>query len=189
MQSTQTYSIFFEACLLLAVALTLISFALSFIISEKYSWGVSIIAPLLLLLSAISALVVFFSVQDDQPYRISVDWFAIADHTITAGIFVNVLAGTMLLVVNVISCLVHLYSIGYMAGDAGIRRYFAMLGLFTFSMIVIVLADDLLVLFVGWELVGFSSYMLIGHWKEKPEPPRAAKKPFLPPTLNSNFKL
>jgi NADH-quinone oxidoreductase subunit L len=66
-----------------------------------------------------------------------------------------------------------------MAGDASLRKYFAMLGLFTFSMLAIVLADNLLLLFVGWELVGFSSYMLIGHWKEKPEAARAAKKAFI----------
>ena len=85
----------------------------------------------------------------------------------------------MLLVVSFISFLVHVYSIGYMAGDAGIRRYFSMLGLFTFSMLGIVIADNLLLLFIFWELVGFSSYMLIGHWKERPEAARAAKKAFI----------
>ena len=85
----------------------------------------------------------------------------------------------MLLVVTFISFLVHVYSIGYMAGDRSLRRYFAMLGLFTFSMLIIVVADNLLLLFVGWELVGFSSYMLIGHWKEKPSAAKAAKKAFI----------
>ena len=103
----------------------------------------------------------------------------IGDHTFSAGVFVNILSATMLLVVTFISFLVHVYSIGYMAGDASLRKYFAMLGLFTFSMLAIVLADNLLLLFVGWELVGFSSYMLIGHWKEKPEAARAAKKAFI----------
>jgi NADH-quinone oxidoreductase subunit L len=106
-------------------------------------------------------------------------WFTIADHNFIAGMLVNNLSATMMLVVTFISFLVHLYSIGYMAGDASLRKYFAMLGLFTFSMLGIVLADNLLLLFVGWELVGFSSYMLIGHWKEKPEAARAAKKAFV----------
>lgn len=85
----------------------------------------------------------------------------------------------MLLIVTFISALVHIYSVGYMAGDVSIRKYFAMLGFFTFSMLCIVLADNLLLLFVGWELVGFSSYMLIGHWKEKPQAARAAKNAFI----------
>ena len=85
----------------------------------------------------------------------------------------------MLMVVTSISFLVHLYSIGYMAGDAGIRRYYAMLGFFTFSMLGIVLADNLLMIFIFWELVSFSSYMLIGHWKEKAEASSAATKAFM----------
>ena len=124
-------------------------------------------------------MVVFFAIQDELPYHFVTTWFLIGDHTFSAGVFVNILSATMLLVVTFISFLVHLYSIGYMAGDASLRKYFAMLGLFTFSMLAIVLADNLLLLFVGWELVGFSSYMLIGHWKEKPEAARAAKKAFM----------
>jgi NADH-quinone oxidoreductase subunit L len=161
------------------VALPLASFIVSFVISEKYSWVVSITAPLLLLVSALSSSVVFFSLHDDQPFGIAWNWFVISGHPLTAGLLLNNLSATMLLVVNFISFLVHFYSIGYMAGDSSIRKYFAMLGLFTFSMLVIVLADNLLLLFVGWELVGFSSYMLIGHWKEKPAAARAAKKAFI----------
>ena len=179
MQSDPSYSFFFEVCLLLATALPLLSFVLSFVISEKYSWAVSITAPFLLLISALASSVVFFSIQDEQPYHFAVNWFVVADHLFSAGVFVNILSATMLLVVTFISFLVHVYSIGYMAGDASLRKYFAMLGLFTFSMLAIVLADNLLLLFVGWELVGFSSYMLIGHWKEKPEAARAAKKAFV----------
>lgn len=179
MQSNTSYSLFFEICLLLATMLPLVSFLFSFVIAEKYSWAVSISAPFLLLVSALSSLVVFFSVVDEQPYQFTRVWMVVADQTFLAGVFVNVLAATMLLVVTVISFLVHLYSIGYMAGDASLKKYFAMLGLFTFSMIAIVLANNLLIVFIGWELVGFSSYMLIGHWKEKPEAARAAKKAFV----------
>lgn len=85
----------------------------------------------------------------------------------------------MLMVVTGVSLLVHLYSVGYMAGDSSSRRYFAMLGLFTFSMLGIVLSDNLLLVFVFWELVGFSSFMLIGHWQQKPEAAAASKKAFL----------
>jgi len=85
----------------------------------------------------------------------------------------------MLLMVNLISFLVHVYSIGYMARDDQQGRYFAMLGFFTFSMLGIVLADNLLLIFIFWELVGFSSYALIGHWFEKEAAAAAAKKAFL----------
>jgi NADH-quinone oxidoreductase subunit L len=179
LQEISSYSSFFEVCLWLSFGLPLLSFLISFSISEKYSWIVSITAPLLLLLSSLAAVFVFFSIQDSHPYRIEFHWFSIAQHTFSVGILFNNLSATMLLIVTFISFLVHGYSIGYMAGDAGIRRYFAMLGLFTFSMLGIVLADNVLIVFVFWELVGFSSYMLIGHWKEKPEASRAAKKAFI----------
>jgi NADH-quinone oxidoreductase subunit L len=164
---------------LLSLGLPLFSFILSFTITEKYSWVVSITAPFFLLVSALSAAVVFFAVDDLKPFTAAWNWFMISNHSLTAGVVVDKLAATMLLVVNFISFLVHFYSIGYMAGDASLRKYFAMLGLFTFAMLTIVLADNLLLLFIGWELVGFSSYMLIGHWKEKPEAARAAKKAFI----------
>jgi NADH-quinone oxidoreductase subunit L len=171
--------LFFEACLLAIVALPLLSFMIAFVISEKYSWIVSFTAPFMLLISAMSALVVFLYTADERPYTISLHWFTIANQNISAGFLIDTLSSTMLLVVTFISLLVHIYSIGYMAGDRSIRRYFAMLGLFTFAMLVIVVADDLLLLFTGWELVGFSSYMLIGHWKERPLAARAAKKAFV----------
>jgi NADH-quinone oxidoreductase subunit L len=174
-----SYSVFFETCLLATLVLPLLSFVIAFVISEKYSWIVSFTAPFLLLISAVSALVVFLYSANELPYEYSVDWFVVAGRLITAGFFVDNLSSTMLLVVSFISLLVHIYSIGYMAGDSSIRRYFAMLGLFTFSMLIIVVAENLFLLFMGWELVGFSSYMLIGHWKEKPSAARAAKKAFI----------
>jgi NADH-quinone oxidoreductase subunit L len=85
----------------------------------------------------------------------------------------------MLVIVTLVSFLVNFYSIGYMAGDRNIRRYFAMLGFFTFSMLGIVASSNLLIIFIFWELVGFSSYMLIGHWNEKPEAANAAKRAFI----------
>ena len=85
----------------------------------------------------------------------------------------------MLVIVTLVSFLVNFYSIGYMAGDPDIRRYFAMLGFFTFSMLGIVASSNLLIIFIFWELVGFSSYMLIGHWNEKPEAANAAKRAFI----------
>ncbi len=98
---------------------------------------------------------------------------------IVLGIAVDNLTAVMLVVVTLISTLVHLFSIGYMKGDVRYARYFAFLGLFSFSMLVIVLANNLFLLYVGWELVGICSYLLIGHWYEKKSASSAAIKAFV----------
>jgi NADH-quinone oxidoreductase subunit L len=173
------YSYFFQLSVWLILALPLLSFLSCLVISRRYSWLASLLGPLLLFLSAICSAVVFARVWHEQPFAYAIDWFQLAGIQLSAGVLVNDLTALMLIVVTIVSFLVHLFSIGYMAGDPGERRYFAMLGLFTFSMLGIVMADNLLLVFIFWELVGFSSYMLIGHWKEKPSAAAAAKKAFI----------
>ncbi len=95
------------------------------------------------------------------------------------GISVDHLTAIMLVVVTLVSTLVHLFSIGYMQGDIRYSRYFAYLGIFTFSMLLIVLTNNFFLIYVGWELVGLSSYLLIGHWYEKKSASDAAKKAFI----------
>ncbi|PKV63071.1 NADH-quinone oxidoreductase subunit L [Pontibacter ramchanderi] len=109
-------------------------------------------------------------------------WFSLPSVFIavfTAGILLDNLTVLMLVIVTFISLLVQLFSVGYMHGDRGYSRYFAYLGLFTFSMLGIVLVDNLLLLFMFWELVGLSSYLLIGFWYERPAAIAANKKAFL----------
>lgn len=98
---------------------------------------------------------------------------------IVLGFAVDNLAAIMMAVVMIISTLVHYFSIGYMHGDVRYGRYFGYLGIFTFSMLMIVLSDNLFLLYVGWELVGLSSYLLIGHWYEKKSASDAAMKAFI----------
>jgi len=98
---------------------------------------------------------------------------------IVLGVALDNLSTIMMATVLVISSVVHLFSIGYMQGDVRYSRYFAFLGFFTFSMLLIVLADNLLLLYAGWELVGISSYLLIGHWYEKKSASNAAMKAFI----------
>ena len=98
---------------------------------------------------------------------------------IVLGFSVDNLAAIMLMVVTLISTLVHYFSIGYMHGDVRYSRYFAYLGFFSFSMLLIVLANNLFLLYVGWELVGISSYLLIGHWYEKKSASDAGIKAFV----------
>jgi NADH-quinone oxidoreductase subunit L len=89
------------------------------------------------------------------------------------------LAAVMALTVTGVSFLIHVYSIGYMEGDERFGRFFAYLNLFVFSMLLLVLADNLILLYVGWELVGLCSYLLIGFWFERPAAATAAKKAFI----------
>ncbi|MBI2619688.1 MAG: NADH-quinone oxidoreductase subunit L [Ignavibacteriales bacterium] len=95
------------------------------------------------------------------------------------GIMVDNLAAVMLVAVAIVSALVHLFSIGYMRGDVRYGRYFAYLGIFSFSMLGIVLTNNFWLMYVFWELVGLSSYLLIGHWFEKKSASDAAKKAFI----------
>ncbi|NTV05095.1 MAG: NADH-quinone oxidoreductase subunit L [Chlorobiaceae bacterium] len=98
---------------------------------------------------------------------------------IKMGIVIDNLTAIMLAMVTLISLLVHLYSTGYMAGDKNYGRYFAFLGIFTFSMLGIVLSDNLFAIYIFWELVGLSSYLLIGFFFEKDSAADAQKKAFL----------
>jgi NADH-quinone oxidoreductase subunit L len=106
-------------------------------------------------------------------------WIAIGGLELTTDLLVDPLSVTMILLVTGVGALVHLYSIGYMHGDPGEPRYFAFLNLFVFSMLLLVLAANLVVLFVGWELVGLCSYLLIGFWFEEARNAVAAKKAFI----------
>jgi NADH-quinone oxidoreductase subunit L len=115
-----------------------------------------------------------------EPYHLQGDWapFA-ADLHIPIGITVDGLAAVLLVVVTTVSLLVQIYSVGYMRGDKRYVLYFANLSLFTTGMLVVVLADNLLFLLVGWEIMGICSYFLIGHWWEEEANARAAIKAFL----------
>lgn len=166
-------------CLFLTLLLPLVSSFFSFITPDRYAWLIILNAPLLLLLTTVFSLVVIFSCWNNPAGTINIPWVALSDASISANIFLSNTTLLMMSVVSVVSFLVHLYSVGYMAGDDNPRKYFGMLGLFTFAMQGIVMADNLFVLFIFWELVGFSSYVLIGHWSNKELAGKAATKAFL----------
>src|SRR3954447_23699887 len=106
-------------------------------------------------------------------------WIPAGSFTVDLGFHVDALTATLLIVVCTIGMLVHLYSVGYMAHDPGTWRFFAYLNLFMFSMLVLVLANSWLLVFAGWELVGLSSYLLIGFWYGRRSAALAAKKAFI----------
>jgi NADH-quinone oxidoreductase subunit L len=111
--------------------------------------------------------------------EISKNWLSIGNLQIDFGLKLDALSMMMLLIVTGVGGAIHIYSVGYMHEDSGFSRFFAKLSLFTFSMLGIVLANNFIEMFIFWELVGVSSYLLIGFWFEKPSAGDAAKKAFI----------
>ncbi len=111
--------------------------------------------------------------------QVKFTWFSIGNFDFRVGLGIDNLTAMMLLVVTLISFLVHLFSMEYMKDDSRFPRFYAYLGIFTFSMLGIVLANNFLFMYVFWELVGLSSYLLIGFWYEKDSAANAGKKAFL----------
>ncbi len=113
-------------------------------------------------------------------YHVVVPWVSLGGRfVINAGILIDNLTAVMLVVVTGVSFLVHLFSVGYMHGDPKYSRYFAYLSVFSFSMLGLVLAESFFFIYIFWELVGFSSYALIGFWFEKKSAADAGKKAFV----------
>src|SRR6185437_14058967 len=106
-------------------------------------------------------------------------WMLSGDLKVDWSLRIDTLTAVMLVVVNTVSAFVHMYSIGYMEEDPYRPRFFAYLSMFTFAMLMLVTADNLVQLFFGWEGVGLASYLLIGFWYHKPEANAAAIKAFV----------
>ena len=107
------------------------------------------------------------------------EWITGESFAFNIGFRVDALTSVMLLVITGVGFLIHVYSIGYMHGDEGYTRYFAYLNLFVFAMLILVLGNNYLMMFVGWEGVGLCSYLLIGFWYEKQTATDAGKKAFI----------
>jgi NADH-quinone oxidoreductase subunit L len=173
---------------LVVLLLPLLGFVLMIFFGRKLprqgDWLETGIVSLVLLLSFV-ILFQKLSLHSGETLSLKFTWIdfqnvpGIGPLKIVLGFALDNLSAIMLVVVALISTLVHYFSIGYMHGDVRYTRYFAFLGLFSFSMLMIVLADNLFLLYVGWELVGLSSYLLIGHWYEKKSASDAAMKAFI----------
>lgn len=116
---------------------------------------------------------------DGEPYMVSLEWLQLGGLSVELGFLLNELSALMLFVVAVVGFLIHVFSVGYMDDDGARGRFFGGLSIFMFSMLGIVLAGNLFMVFIFWELVGFSSYMLIGHYLHTKEAAAAAKKAFI----------
>jgi NADH-quinone oxidoreductase subunit L len=130
--------------------------------------------------SFVAALVVFSHVWSGQTFNAPLfPWIVAGEFEAPVTALVDPLTGVMLLVVTGVGLLIHLYSVGYMHDDGGYARYFAYLNLFVFSMTMLVLAGNFLLLYVFWEAVGLCSYLLIGFWYTRPAAAQAGKKAFI----------
>ncbi len=128
----------------------------------------------------LAALVVLAGVAGGQRFTPTLyPWIAVGSFHVAVQALVDPLAGVMLVVVTGVSLLIHVYSIGYMHDDPGYARFFAYLNLFVFSMTMLVLAGNYLLLYVFWEAVGLCSYLLIGFWYTRPAAAQAGKKAFI----------
>ncbi len=137
----------------------------------------------LMVVVAVLSWVVFFNValgHHEEVVKVQVlHWIQSGGLDVSWAFRIDTLTSVMFVVVNTVSCLVHLYSIGYMHHDPHRPRFFAYLSLFTFAMLMLITSDNLLQMFFGWEGVGLASYLLIGFWFKKPSASAAAMKAFI----------
>jgi len=163
-------------------ALPLAAFLISGLLGRRWfhHWT-GVIASTAVGASAVIAIGVFLEVLGGKTRTIVslYEWIGVGDFRVNVAALVDPLSSVMLLVVTVVSFLIFVYSNGYMAHDHGFYRFFAWMSLFVFAMLILVMADNFLLLFVGWEGVGLCSYLLIGFWFERPAPYVAAKKAFV----------
>ena len=131
-------------------------------------------------LSFIASIVIFIDVLQGNFYNGSVyTWMTSGEMAIEIGFLIDTLSATMMVIVTGVSLMVHVYTIGYMQGDPGYQRFFSYISLFTFSMLMLVMSNNFLQLFFGWEAVGLVSYLLIGFWYTRPTAVYANLKAFL----------
>ncbi|MES2379143.1 MAG: NADH-quinone oxidoreductase subunit L [Bacteroidota bacterium] len=129
--------------------------------------------------SCVLSAVIFSKVWNGQPVHVQQLWFTIGATQLQVGVLLNNLSAILLLLVSVIALPVHIYSTAYMKHDDNYDRYFIYLSLFCFSMLALVIVDNMVLLYAFWELVGFSSYLLIGFWFTRDKAVQANKKAFL----------
>ena len=165
------------------VALPLIGFLVAALFGKEIGdRGCEVLTTTFLLIAALFSWIVFARYAlGGEPENVNVlgTWFTVGTLKVEWALRVDALTAVMLVVVNTVSSLVHLYSVGYMSEDPSRPRFFAYLSLFTFAMLMLVTADNLVQLFFGWEGVGLASYLLIGFWYEKPTANAAAIKAFV----------
>jgi len=148
---------------------------------------VGIVASALLFISFVaSVMLAIYVVKTGTPIHVTMmEWINAGDIRIPFGFVVDQVSVTMMVVVTLVSTVVHIYSIGYMDHDKSFNRFFSYLSAFVFSMLVLVMSDNFLGLFIGWEGVGVCSWLLVGFWYHKPDQPREVN-PSISPSWAAN---
>jgi len=142
--------------------------------------GAHTVTILGVLISFIASCFIFQEVLNGNGFNKALyTWMSSGNLTLSLGFMIDKLTVTMMLVVSFVSLMVHIYTIGYMAEDPGYQRFFSYISLFTFSMLMLVMSNNFLQLFFGWEAVGLVSYLLIGFWYKRPTAIYANLKAFL----------
>jgi NADH-quinone oxidoreductase subunit L len=171
------------AAIVALLVLPMAGFLLTGVLGRRMGGRPWLIAVTAILITAgIASVLAFGAFLSAEPMVVGFTlytWIPAGDLQVEFGFLFDNLTAVMLIVVTWIGSLVHVYSIGYMAHDPGKWRFFAYLNLFMFSMLLLVLADSYLVVFAAWEMVGLSSYLLIGFWYKRRAPALASKKAFL----------
>ncbi|MEK7801486.1 MAG: NADH-quinone oxidoreductase subunit L, partial [Pseudomonadota bacterium] len=165
-----------------AVFTPLVAFLLAGLLGRKLGDTFSQIVTCagVLLAAAVSIHLFQTVVIGHTPHTLPVmDWISVGDFKVDWAVRIDQLSVIMMCVINIVSACVHVYSVGYMSHDDSKSRFMAYLSLFTFAMLMLVSADNLLQLFFGWEGVGLASYLLIGFWYEKPSANAASIKAFI----------
>lgn len=165
---------------LIAVGLPFVAFLLNYFVLHK-SRVASWVSTLAIVVSLVLSIMIFSRVWDRGGPALHAQalWFTIGGTRVYAGVLLNNLSVLMLLLVTLIATPVHLYSMSYMRNDDRYERYFTWLSFFCFSMLALVVVDNLALLYACWELVGFSSYLLIGFWYTRRKAVLANKKAFI----------
>jgi len=161
------------------VLLPLLAFIINTATPRKWSKASGWVSTIFILISCVLSAFLFSKIWNSHQVHQQFLWFTVGDTNIYSGILLNNLSVLMLLLVNLIALPVHIYSTAYMRHDENYGRYFAYLSFFCFSMLALVVVDNLVLFYIFWELVGFSSYLLIGFWFTRDKAVFANKKAFI----------
>ncbi|WP_435641857.1 NADH-quinone oxidoreductase subunit L [Micavibrio aeruginosavorus] len=167
---------------LIAVFAPLLGFVIAFLFGKQIGdKGAQFVTCTGLIMAAVASCSLFYSVIiQSQPHVVSLEnWITVGDFTVDWALRFDQLSVVMMCVINIVSACVHVYSVGYMSHDPCKARFMAYLSLFTFAMLMLVSADNMVQLFFGWEGVGLASYLLIGFWNHKHSANAAAVKAFV----------
>ncbi len=159
--------------------LPLAAFALLLFFGDRLPGRGSLVSIAGIVLAGLAGVKVLLEVMGGAHADLTYPWVILGSRPITVGFVVDPLSAVMLAMVGIVASLITIYSVGYMQGDPRFAQFFAYLSLFQFSMLFLVLADNFLFMYIGWELVGLCSYLLIGFWFERPAAARAALKAFI----------